>query len=65
MDFQEFDSVEELLEEMDRERRKVISKCPMCGRDIAMKDFRNVLSIREYKISGLCQKCQDDVFGLD
>lgn len=28
-------------------------------------EFRNEISRREYGISGLCQKCQDDVFGLD
>jgi hypothetical protein len=26
-------------------------------------EFRNELSRREYRISGLCQKCQDSVFG--
>ena len=28
-------------------------------------EFRNALSRREYQISGLCQKCQDEVFGGD
>lgn len=26
--------------------------------------FRDELSVREYRISGLCQKCQDKVFGV-
>ena len=26
-------------------------------------DFRDEISIAEYGISGLCQSCQDDVFG--
>jgi len=25
--------------------------------------FRDELSIKEYHISGMCQKCQDEVFG--
>jgi len=28
-------------------------------------EFRNVLSQKEYEISGMCQKCQDDFFGAD
>jgi hypothetical protein len=37
-------------------------KCPLCECDIIMSDFRDNLSIREYKISGLCQACQDEIF---
>ena len=37
--------------------------CVYCGNPIKMEDFRDKLSIKEYKISGLCQKCQDDTFG--
>jgi hypothetical protein len=36
-------------------------KCPMCKQSI--RDFRDSLSIKEYLISGLCQHCQDDIFG--
>ena len=32
-----------------------------CGK--AISDFRDSLSIEEYRISGLCQECQDRVFG--
>jgi len=28
-------------------------------------EFRDVLSRKEYRISGLCQKCQDKFFGED
>lgn len=34
-----------------------------CGGDATT--FCNQLSAREYTISGLCQECQDKVFGLD
>lgn len=33
-----------------------------CGRPIAQWPFRDALSEKEYKISGLCQTCQDSVF---
>jgi len=35
--------------------------CVLCARDA--KVFRDPLSKREFSISGLCQKCQDDSFG--
>jgi len=38
-------------------------KCPFCKIEIKKEDFRDDESIREYQISGLCQKCQDKVFG--
>lgn len=34
-----------------------------CGKPAT--DFRNDISRREYTISGMCQKCQDDFFGRD
>ena len=37
--------------------------CVYCGKEIKMKDFKDQLSIKEYEISGLCQKYQDDTFG--
>jgi hypothetical protein len=35
--------------------------CPVCKQKIG--EFRDSLSRKEYEISGLCQKCQDEVFG--
>lgn len=40
-------------------------RCPFCHEEIKMSDFRDGISRREYEISGLCQKCQDKVFGED
>lgn len=34
-----------------------------CGDEAA--EFRNEISRKEYTISGLCQKCQDKIFGKD
>lgn len=54
-------------------------RCPFCGKVINSGDpidleigaedisspFRNETSRREYSMSGLCQDCQDEVFGVD
>ena len=37
--------------------------CPFCKKPVVMADFTDELSVKEYKISGLCQKCQDETFG--
>lgn len=34
-----------------------------CGKPIG--DFKDQLSAKEYTISGLCQDCQDEVFGSE
>jgi len=49
-------------EEMERVSK---GNCPFCNKDIWEKDFRNALSLKEYRISGLCQTCQDEMFGKD
>lgn len=39
-------------------------KCPFCkSRKTKKDDFRDENSYKEFQISGLCQKCQDDFFG--
>ena len=35
--------------------------CPICGKKIT--SFRDARSEKEYTISGMCQDCQDSVFG--
>lgn len=35
--------------------------CNSCGKKVG--SFKDELSQREYKISGFCQGCQDEVFG--
>ena len=34
--------------------------CPLCGNSITK--FKDELSEKEFKISGMCQICQDDFF---
>ena len=36
--------------------------CPFCNQPVKVEDFTDELSVREYKISGLCQGCQDRFF---
>lgn len=36
--------------------------CPFCSEPVRIKDFRDELSKKEFRISGVCQKCQDEVF---
>jgi len=47
----------------DKYKLKTEGKCPFCKAVIG--EFRNAVSEREYRISGLCQTCQDQVFGED
>ena len=37
--------------------------CPLCSAEV--HEFRDEGSLREYRISGMCQSCQDSVFGID
>lgn len=60
--------LDKLLSEMtgaDREGTIKTNKCippPIgCGQDAIW--FRNKQSSKEYSISGLCQECQDKIFG--
>lgn len=50
---------------MGKDRRSTIEQdmCMTCNGEA--KEFRNDLSRREYTISGMCQKCQDETFGVD
>ena len=36
-------------------------RCPSCHGEVG--EFKDALSKREYMISGLCQSCQDSVWG--
>jgi uncharacterized CHY-type Zn-finger protein len=40
-----------------------IKICVACGKPA--EHFRDALSRKEYTISGLCQECQDEVFGKE
>lgn len=38
-------------------------KCPLCADKVHKDEFRNEVFIKEFERSGLCQGCQDTVFG--
>ena len=41
-------------------------QCVKCGFPHNLRsDFRDALSHKEYGISGLCQCCQDSIFGVE
>lgn len=44
-------------------REQKDGECVTCGKSVDKSQFRDELSLREYKISFMCQKCQDGVFG--
>jgi hypothetical protein len=37
--------------------------CPLCADKVDKNEFRNEVFIKEFESSGLCQGCQDTVFG--
>lgn len=47
------------------ERREAIlaDRCVSCRAPSPLTSFRDLLSRKEFAISGLCQACQDQVFG--
>lgn len=38
------------------------NKCVFCQKPVSPTSFRDALSEREYRISGICQTCQDSTF---
>lgn len=41
-------------------------RCPFCGEPVNhIHGFRDDRSRREFEVSGLCQYCQDEVFGAE
>jgi hypothetical protein len=38
-------------------------RCPLCWERVDKEEFRNEVFIKEFESSGLCQGCQDRVFG--
>jgi hypothetical protein len=38
-------------------------RCTLCAEKVDEREFRNEVFIKEFKNSGLCQGCQEKVFG--
>jgi hypothetical protein len=45
----------------DRVKAVTTNTCATCGKPVT--EFRDSVSKKEYTISGMCQECQDSVFG--
>ncbi len=41
------------------------SNCPACKSPIKLNEFEDACSRKEFEISGLCSKCQKEIFGED
>ncbi len=58
------DSLTTLFELRDGSgRQRGQACCVSCGNEVNEADFYDGLSRTEFKISGLCQSCQDEFFG--
>ena len=44
-------------------KRRKAGKCPRCAVDMKHAIFTEALSAKDYKITGYCQKCQDEMSG--
>ena len=54
--------IEQALENLFGRTTEIVqNKCVTCSKDAI--EFEDRLSRREYLISGMCQKCQNSVFG--
>ena len=36
--------------------------CPFCKKETFFEDFKDAISIKEFKLSGLCLSCQKEMF---
>lgn len=54
----------EIIEKLfpDALRRIEAGRCPICAEIIRSEEFRTELDVKENKISGMCQSCQDKTF---
>lgn len=46
----------------EQERNVRLGLCASCGCNPSIQGFEDALSRKEFEISGLCQKCQNEVF---
>ena len=48
---------------VDRKASVENKTCAICDASVELNSFKNEISLKEFHISGLCQDCQDEVFG--
>ena len=53
-----------ILEKLFPDMVKLVEsgRCPTCEQPIKIEDFRDPLSVKEFRINGMCQACQDKTF---
>ena len=59
----ELESVISAITGVDRREAITSKTCPCCGSAVTLDSFKDELSLKEFHISGMCQTCQDSVFG--
>ena len=62
---EQIDDLFKSLYGVDRKTSIVEKTCVSCDEEVTEQGFRDDISLREFHISGLCQVCQDKVFGFD
>lgn len=45
-------------------KEAMLGFCPFCEKPVE-DNFKNEISRKEFRISGMCQKCQDNFYGKD
>jgi hypothetical protein len=50
------------LSGVSRKESILANKCTLCKSECKSEEFKDNLSLKEYFISGMCQRCQDEVF---
>jgi hypothetical protein len=48
---------------IDRKASIENKTCATCGMEVKSDSFKNEISLKEFHISGMCQTCQDGIFG--
>jgi|WetSurSiteA1Bulk_404760.scaffolds.fasta_scaffold11078_7 hypothetical protein len=53
-----------ILNDMFKDEIKKIKSglCPLCGTPVNESSFADQINIREYRISGMCKGCQDEMW---
>ena len=63
---EKIDELFKTLYGVDRKTSIINCTCVSCSAEnITEKSFRDDVSLREFHISGLCQVCQDKIFGFE
>ena len=63
MDIFELENIRNIFKQ--RNEAVETNTCAFCGKEVIVEEFRDTLSRKEYYISGICQECQDKVFGAE